>query len=751
MKKNKNTHLVAGFLMVFFILIFLVITGRFLYIQISGEIDNVSLADWAKEKRKSTYYLHSERGKIIDSNGMILAHDRTKYRLHAVLAANVKDKKNYKHVEDINETAARLAPILEVEESFITERLEGGLKRERYQVEFGKVGKDLTKQTRDEIMALDISGLNFEEEAIRYYPNGMFASHILGFARMESRPSKEDSEETIEEIIGVTGIENEMNDLLKGEDGYISYQRDRYNRKLLDPEEIIKAPVNGNDIYLTIDQKVQVLLEDVMSEVDEAYSPERITAVVMKAKTGEVVAMSNRPSYNPNNPANVENWYNDVFSTPFEPGSTMKMFTWAAAIDAGVYNGNEKYQSGSYQINSRVRKISDYNGGKGWGTITFDEGFQHSSNVAASKLVWEKLGTETFLEYLNAFDFDKKTGIDLPGEVPGQILYNWPLEKLTASFGQGSTVTPLQQVKAATAITNNGQMLQPYVIKKVVNPDTGEVLEEKSPQLVGKPISESTADQVKKLLESVVNSDQGTGKPYKLDAYSVMGKTGTAEIPNPTGSTPYLRGHGNNIYSFLGMAPVDDPELIMYVSVNQPRLEPFEAGSAPVAHIFKSVMEHSLHYLNIIPDIEEEDPVKTVKIPNLIDESTEITQQALIEQGLNVVVVGNGDKIVKASVVKGQEILTHDRVILITDAPVMPDITGWSFREVQKLASLMEFKVEVFGQGYVVTQNIKAGTPIKQDDYLGVELLPPNQSKEDNINEDSDDGSTMDDEVREDQ
>src|SRR5690625_4258517 len=410
------------------------------------------------------------------------------------------------------------------------------------------------------------------------------------------------------------GIEKEMNDLLKGEDGFISFQRDYYNRKLLDPEEVVKKPVNGHDIYLTIDQKIQTLLEDVMTDVGQEYNPERITAVIMNAKTGEVIAMSNRPSYDPNNPANVQNWYNDVISTPVEPGSTVKMFTWAAAIDAGVYNGDELFKSGSYQINERIEPIHDHNRGKGWGSITFDEGFQRSSNVAASRLVWEKIGPDTFLEYLKAFDLDKTTNIDLPGEVAGKTLYNWPSEKLTSSFGQGSTMTPIQQMKAAIAISNGGKMLQPYIIKKIVDTETGEVVNESLPIVVGEPITEATAEQVLELLDSVVNSKYGTGKVYKLDDYSVIGKTGTAEIPNPN-DPGYLSGQGKNIYSFLGMSPKEDPELIMYVSVNQPELRDYELGSVPVSYIFKSVMENSLHYLNISPDQDETETIKTVKIP----------------------------------------------------------------------------------------------------------------------------------------
>src|SRR5699024_2799327 len=188
------------------------------------------------------------------------------------------------------------------------------------------------------------------------------------------------------------GMEKEKNKILSGTDGYVRYHRDKYNKKLLDANEVVKSPENGHDIYLTIDQKIQTLLEDVMSQVDEEYNPKRITAAVMNPKTGEILAMSNRPSYNPNSPDDVKNWYNDVISTPVEPGSTIKMFTWAAAMEAGVYNGEETFKSGKYVVNPKVETINDHNNGDGWGTIDYDEGFRRSSNVAASKLAWEKIG-----------------------------------------------------------------------------------------------------------------------------------------------------------------------------------------------------------------------------------------------------------------------------------------------------------------------------------------------------------------------
>lgn len=719
----------TGVLMVGFVCMFLILTGRFLYIQVTGEVNDVSLEEWAKEKRSSSYILDAERGTIFDNNGVTLAYDRRTYRMYAIVDETFTiNSKDPKHVVDIEKTAQALAPIIEVEESYIRDRLASGIDDGRVQVEFGVAGRQLSIQTKEEIDALDLPGINFFEESIRYYPNGLFASHILGFARKEES-EEDDEDERSENITGVIGIEKELDEVLRGESGYISYQRDYYKKKLLDPNEVIKQPVNGDNVYLTIDQKVQILLEDVMSEVEDEYNPERITAMVMNAKTGAIIAMSNRPSFNPNDPKDVQNWYNDLISTPFEPGSTVKMFTWASAIDAGVYDGEEIYQSGKYQVNPAVESVNDHNHGRGWGKISFDEGFRRSSNVAASKLVWDKLGPDKYLEYLQAFDFDKKTNIDLPGEVTGHLLYNWPIEKLTTSFGQGTTLTPIQQMKAATAIANDGKMLQPYVVQKVIDSDTDEVIMENDKTVVSEPISKEAANQVLDLLGTVVNSKDGTGKPYRLDAYSVAGKTGTAQMPDPNGG--YLRGRENNIFSFLGMAPQDDPQLMMYVSVTQPTLAEDEVGSDPVSFIFKNVMENSLHYLNIEPDKETIDPVDLIEIPKLKDAQPKAIQETLEAEGLDVTVVGSGKKIVTANVNTGDQVLDHQRIILVTDQPEMPHIIGWSIREVYQLADLLELKLETIGNGYVMTQNIKKGTPLKKNDYLGVELELPNEKNND--------------------
>ncbi|MEN1966975.1 penicillin-binding protein [Lentibacillus sp. N15] len=718
MKKNKTTHFMSGILILVFVAIFLTVTGRFLYIQATGEINGVSLDEWAAQKRTTSYNLPANRGKIMDSNGMTLAYDRPTFRVYAIVDETyTNNTEKPMHVVDPEKTAEKLAPILDMDKASILKRLEDGIKNDKFQVEFGSNGKELTQQTRDKINKLHLPGIKFDKEALRYYPNGMFASQIIGFARKND-----------DGISGVTGMENQMNKILAGKQGHISYKRDKYSTKLLKPEEVIQEPEDGNNVYLTIDQKVQTILEDVMSQVEKKYKPKRMTAIVMNPKNGEIVAMSNRPSYNPNKLSDVENWYNDAISTPFEPGSTMKMFTWAAAIEEGVYNGDDTYKSGQYKVSERDKAIRDWK--QSWGTITYDQGFQRSSNVAAAKLAWEKIGSDKYLDYLKAFDFDEKTGIDLPGEVPGKILYDWPIEKVTSAFGQGTTLTPIQQMKAASAIANDGKMVKPYVISKITDSKTGEIMKETKPEVVGKPISKGTADHVRDLLETVVTEKHGTGKIFHLENYSVAGKTGTAQLPDYENGG-YLLGEENYVFSFLGMAPKDDPQLMMYVSVKQPKLdmENYESGSVPVSFIFNNVMKNSLRYLNIEPDKDSDQSVNSIEIPEITGEPTKPLKKQLTDAGLDVTTIGNGKKVVDASVSKGDKLLPNDHVLLVTDKPAMPDITGWSLREVLRFTDLLQLKAETIGNGYVVSQSIEKGKTLHKNDYLAVDLQGPDKEK----------------------
>lgn len=726
MDKKANSRKMIILFFIIFSIIFVAVTGRFLYIQAKGEVNNVSLKDWATDKREVSYPLKAERGKIYDDTGVMLAYDRPVFRIYAVIDPGYsKNKEKTLHVKDSKKTIKALAKYIDIDEKKAEKRLSEAIKKNedlpederQFQIEFGNEGKNISQITKNEIEEADIPGIYFIEDAIRYYPNGIFASHILGFAR----PS-EDSDD--EEIHGVVGMEKVKDDFLKGKDGYISFHRDKFNKKLLNSNEVISEPEDGNDIYLTIDQKVQTLLEDVLTDVEKSHNPKKITATIMNPKTGEIVAMSNRPSYNPNQPENVKNWYNDIISTPVEPGSTVKMFTWAAAIDAGVYNGSDTYKSGKYQINPRIQAINDHNGGKGWGTISYDEGFRRSSNVAAAKIAWEILGSEKYLEYLKAFDFDKKTEIDLPSEIAGEILYNYPLEKITTAFGHGGTMTPIQQLKAATAIANDGKMMKPYVIKKIMNPQTKEVLEEHEPELVGEPISKEAADQVLELLGDVVNEKHGTGKNFQIEDYTVGGKTGTAQMPNPDGGG-YLTGKENYVFSFLGMVPKDDPELIMHVSVTQPKLKDTEIGSDVTSYIFKNVMGNSLKYLNIEPENDNEKEIGTIEIPKITNKKTKDVEKELEKLNIKYNLIGKGDQIVSANKDESTKILENSPILLVTNKPTMPDLTGWSKRELLELEELLDINVEFKGDGFVASQNIKVDEKITKKTKLSVKLEKP--------------------------
>ncbi|GAA0494979.1 penicillin-binding protein 2B [Salinibacillus aidingensis] len=719
MKKLPSTNVFAILFMVIFGIIFVFLFSRLMYIQASGEVDGVDLNKWAEKQRTASYTLDAERGRILDRTGMVLADNRPSYRVYAVLDEDYsKNSEEALHVKDPVKTANKLAPVLGMDANKIAEVIQNGQERDAFQVEFGASGEDLTEEKKEEIEKLDLPGIYFQEGQKRYYPNDRFASHVIGFTQQEE-----------DKLKGILGIEKSMNSQLTGQDGYISYQQDQYANKLLNPNEILKQPQDGENVYLTLDQKIQTFLEDTMSDIYEQYNPKQMMAVVMNPETGEVLAMANRPTFNPNTRENIDNWYNDIVSYPFAPGSTMKIFTVAAAMDAGVYNGNETFQSGRYKFMDGAKPVRDHNWGKGWGTITYDEGIRRSSNVAVSKLVWEKLGTEKFLEYLKRFDFHQKTGIDLSGEAAGQITYKWPSDKVRTAFGQSTTLTPIQLMKGATAIANDGKMMKPYVISKVKDADDSKTIKETKPQVVDEPIKAETAKKVRDLLGTVISSEDGTGQEYQLDDYSVAGKTGTAQLPDPENGG-FLTGRENYIFSFLGMAPKEDPELMMYVAVKQPELENTEAGSEPVSYIFKSVMEKSLHYLNITPDKKTKGlSVDSIELSDYKGQSVEAVKQSLGKQKVQTEVIGNGDKVRATLPQAGNKVLPESTVMLLTDGDaVIPDLTGWSLREVLKYASVYDLKVEHIGNGYVVHQSVDPGANVKKGSYLSIKLELPNGS-----------------------
>ncbi|MFS0778741.1 penicillin-binding protein [Neobacillus sp. 3P2-tot-E-2] len=710
-KKQPYMNVGAAGLFGLFGLLFFILLFRYFTIQFTGEVGSQPLAAKAEQKYSRTGNLEAARGVIYDRNEVVISEDTTSYTLIAVLDKKMTtNPKKPNHVTDPEKTARELANIIDMEESEIYSILT----KDQFQVEFGKAGRDISHQTKKEIEALKLPGITFKRDSKRFYPNGIFASHLIGYA------DRVEEEDGTYNYVGMMGIEKTLNDELTGKDGKINYESDLWGYLLPNGEQKVSPAQNGNDVYLTIDQKIQTFLEDAMNKVVEEYNPKKIIAIVADPKTGDILAMGQRPSFHPKTKEGIDqSWHNEAIETSFEPGSTMKIFTLSAAIEEKKFNPNDLFQSGSYQVTSKDKPIHDHKR-SGWGTITYLEGVQRSSNVAFAKIANELLGFDKFREYLTKFGFDNPTGIDLPAETTGKIQYTWPVEKATTAYGQGTAITPIQQIQAMTAIANNGKMMKPQVIDKIVNHDTGEVIKDVTPEVVSTPISAETAKEVRDILETVVtNKETGTGTRYQIDGYSVAGKTGTASIPDPKGG--YLDGQEDYIFSFLGMAPKDDPKLIVYVAVQQPEIEHYSMGSIPVSMVFNPVMKNSLQYLNIQPSQQEK--ASTAKLADLVGQSVTKSVKQLEESGLQVVVLGKGEKVTGQLPAADTDVLPGEKIIIKTDGKLAaPDMTGWSLRDVMKVAKISGMKLNSTGGGYVVKQNIKEGAALRKEDFLIVDL-----------------------------
>jgi penicillin-binding protein 2B len=715
-KKQPYMNFGAAGLFGLFGLLFFILLFRYFSIQFTGEVGSQPLAAKAQQKYSRTGTLEASRGVIYDQNGEVISEDTTAYTLIAILDKKMTtNAKKPNHVTDPEKTARELAKYIKMDESEIYSILT----KDQFQVEFGKAGRDMSPQTKKEIEALKLPGITFKRDSKRFYPNGVFASHLVGYA------DRIDEKDGTYNYVGKMGIEKTLDNELTGKDGKINYESDLWGYLLPDGKQKVTPAQNGDDVYLTLDKKIQTFLEDAMNKVTAEYKPKKIIAIVADPKTGNILAMGQRPSFHPKTKEGIDNsWHNEAIETSFEPGSTMKIFTLAAAIEENKFNPNDRFQSGSYKVTSKDKPIHDHKR-SGWGTISYLEGVQRSSNVAFAKIANELLGFEKFREYLTKFGFDSKTGIDLPSETTGKIQYTWPIEKATTAYGQGTAITPIQQIQAMTAIANNGKMMKPQVIDKIVNHDTGEIIRDVKPEVVSTPISAETAKKVRDILETVVtNEETGTGNRYQIDGYSVAGKTGTASIPDPRGG--YLDGQEDYIFSFLGMAPKDDPKLIVYVAVQQPDIDHYSMGSIPVSLVFNPVMKNSLQYLNIQPAQQEK--ASTTKLADLKGKNITETVKGLEEQGLDVVVLGKGHRVAGQLPAAGTNVLEGEKVIIHTDGELLaPDMTGWSLRDVMKVARLSGVKLNSTGSGYVVKQNIKEGTVLKKADFLIVDLKTPEE------------------------
>lgn len=708
-KLEKNDIKISAFLVVIALVFFVVIGIRVTQLALSDEIDGINLQVFASNRTTKTEILTGKRGTIYDKNGDVLAQNVSSYTLIAYLDENrTTNINNPKHVVDKEYTARMLATVLDISE----EKLLTYLSKENvYQTEFGSKGKGLTELTKDAILSLGLPGIDFIETQKRYYPYGDFASYTLGYAKTVVTEDEDGS--TSEEIVGEMGIEKQFNKELSGEDGYTFYQKDRNGYKIAGTDEVTVPAVDGNDVYLTIDSNIQLFLERALDKSDWYKNFEWSTIVVADAKTGAILANASTPSFDPNL-RNMTNYLDYSISYPFEPGSTMKIFSYMAAMETGKYDGGFTFKSGTYTTKDGT-EIGDWDR-KGWGNITLDYGFALSSNVGVINLINEYMDGNYLKNYYKQLGFGSATGISLPSEKIGQVAFKYETEVLNAGFGQGKlTTTPMQYIKALTSLSNDGVLLQPYIIDKIVD-SNGKTIFEGEKKELDRVASSDTVYYVKKLMRSVIENPNGTGRTYYMPGYDIIAKTGTAQVADKT-------GYGNKVIrSFAGLYPGEEPSVIIYYAAK----DKGTSGVSAMKQVINSLIADVSKYLDL--DQKEEEPNELVRyeMPSFVNKTTNAVENKLSNKNLKYVVIGKGNKIIKQFPKEGTNVSEIDKIFLITnDINIkMPNVIGYSNSEVKVLLDLLGINYEIEGNGYVVSQSINKDTIIKKEDIVSLVLKP---------------------------
>lgn len=708
-KKRNNIKYSKGGIIIS-LLLFVTMIARLTQLALFREIDGVNLKELASKRTTKTETITARRGNIYSNDGDILAQNVASYKIIAYLdAKRTTNKDNPQHVVDKEKTAKELAPILGIEEEEILKYLS---KENVYQTEFGTKGKNLTELTKQKIELLNLPGIDFIESYKRYYPKGDFASYTLGYAK--SNYNEETGEE---EIVGEMGIEKQYNNLLRGEDGYIKYQKDLRGYQIANTDVWTKEAVQGKDVYLTIESNVQFFIEQALNNADIDYDFEWFTITILDAKTGAVLGTAASPSFDPNT-RNITNYLDMLVAAPYEPGSTMKTFTYMAAMENGVYDGNETYKSGVYYTTDGT-EIGDWNRA-GWGMLTYDKGYAMSSNVAIINLINNKMDSMMLRQYFKRLGFGKKTGISLPNESAGKIDFKYETEIFNAGFGQGITTTPVQNVQAMTPLTNDGMLLKPYIVSKIVDPTTGEVILENTRKETERVASTTTVQKMLQLMDDCVNGVGNTGSGYRIESGELIGKTGTAQIANENGGG-YLNGKEDVISSFAGIYPKNDPKYIIYASVKRPT----NGSQKPISNAIKEIVANLSKYYGT-EDNQTNTTINEYKLSNYINKKvTNITSQ-LTKDGINYSIIGSGDKIIKQYPESNDTITSKDTLYLITNDSniTVPNVLGLSSKVAKSLLEKLGINVVLDGVGYVVEQSSPENTAITPGLEIKLTLNP---------------------------
>lgn len=707
-KKNNNQS--AKIVMIIFALVIALMLSNIIYLGATGKhfISGEDIGEYAESRGSSQRVdtLYAQRGTIYSSDNEVIASDVKKYKLYAILSETRKTASGEAaYVVDKELTAKQLAPILDMDEDKLLERLS----KDVYQVEFGSYGNNLSSIVKDQIDALNLPGLEFEEMTTRNYRYGDFASYEIGYAQVLT---EEINGKTTRSIVGQMGIEKAFDEQLSGTDGQKIHLVDSNNYTL--PNGVISetAPIAGNDVYLTIDTDIQTELELGMAKLVEAHQTDKATCAVMEAKTGRILAISNYPSFDPNE-RDIENYVDLFLGEPVEPGSVFKSFIYANAINDANLNVETKYTSGKFYYPGSSKPINDHNGGRGWGTISYRQGFYNSSNTAICHLLTEYINKDSLVEDFKNLGFFQASSIDglsSPAGICGFENNDGRLiEYLTTGFGQGSTFTALQLLRGYSAFANDGKTVEPHLVDKVVNSETNEIVYEAAPKYSKQIYSTETVLKVRDLLNGVINEKGSTGARYHMDDVALIGKTGTGQVAK---DGKYMTGDYYT-HSFAGMAPYDDPQVIVVFWY-----QGYISGNKIPAEMVSGVVRAALNKINEQPTQEIE--TSTYVLDSYTNQSVSFVEKVLTKQQLTPLFVGNGDTIIGQYPKSKVEVSSQSRVFLQTNGTeiTMPSMEGWSRKEAEAFASMANVKIKYEGIGTITKQSVNKGTKLEPNQEI---------------------------------
>ena len=734
-RKNPATNRkrVGQNLMILSIFVFFVFLINFAIIIGTDSKFGTDLSEGASQVYQLQVTQQAKRGTIYDRHGNVIAEDSTTYSVYAVMDTSYVDvygNKLYVKKSQFKEVADIFNKHLGMDKDYVIGQLE---QDNLSQTAFGVQGNNLSYSTMsavaEDVKKAGIKGVDFYTNPGRMYPNGTFASHFIGLAQLV-----EDEKTGSKSFAGVTGMESALNEALSGTDGIISYQKDKNGNVLLGSSTPVKAAINGKDVYTTLSQPLQVTLETQMDILAEKASAKYISATLVNAKTGEILATSQRPTFNANtleglDEKNLRTWNTLLHQANFEPGSTMKVFTLASAIDNGSFDPNQTYFSDKYEIADAVIKDWDVNMGLSEGNyLTIAQGFAHSSNVGMVYLQ-QKMGQKTWTDYLSKFRFGTRTRFGMAGEEVGSLPEDNEVTVAMSAFGQGINVTQIQMLRAFTSISNNGIMLEPHVISQIYDPNS-ESSRTVSTEVVGNPISEKAAKDTRNYMVTV-GTDPVWGTLYSsllggpaitVNNETVAVKSGTAQIADEKHGG-YLTGETDLINSVIAMVPSDDPQFMMYVTVQQPETW---GGMGFWRDIFTPVLEEAMLMQEDLtkPITPVSDKVTTYKLPNFVGEPSGDSADILRRNIVQPIIVGNGETITKMSAEKGTKLTENAQLLLLTDSvKTLPDLYGWTKKNMDIFAEWQGITVTYKGSGStVVKQSVKAGEDISKINKLTITL-----------------------------